>query len=131
MSTTPSSGLVSIRSRHSVDDTVARLTAILAEKGIKLFALIDHSGEAVAAGLSMPPTKLAIFGNSKAGTPAMLAAPSIALDLPLKLLIAEDAHGHVHLTYNAPAFLRDRHHLPADLMVNLAAIETIARAVAE
>lgn len=131
MSTTPSSGLVSIPSRHSVDDTVARLTALLAEKGIKLFALIDHSGEAAAVGLAMPPTKVAIFGNPKAGTPLMLAAPSIALDLPLNLLIAEDDHGRVHLTYNTPVFLRDRHHLSADLIANLTVLETLARATAE
>src|ERR1700722_8185367 len=98
MSTPPPSGLVSIPSRHSVDDTVVRLTALLAEKGIKLFALVDHSGEAAVAGVAMPPTKLLIFGNPKVGTPLMLAAPSIALDLPLRLLIAEDAHGRVHLT---------------------------------
>jgi uncharacterized protein (DUF302 family) len=131
MSTPPPSGLVSIPSRHSVDDTVVRLTALLAEKGIKLFALVDHSGEAAVAGVAMPPTKLLIFGNPTVGTPLMLAAPSIALDLPLRLLIAEDAHGRVHLTYNAPVFLRDRHHLPADLMPTLTALETLARAVAE
>ena len=126
------STLTSIPSAHSVDETVARLLHLLAEKTIKLFALIDHSGEAAAAGLAMPPTKLLIFGNPKAGTPLMLAAPSIALDLPLKILVAEDAQtGAVTLTWNAPAWLRERHALPAELLPNIAALETLARAAAE
>jgi len=124
-------GLISIPSNHSVDETVARLTGILAAKGVKLFAVIDHSGEAAAVGLHMPPTKVAIFGNPKAGTPLMLASPSVAIDLPLKLLIAEDAAGKVTITWNSPAWLRERHGFPEDLLANIAVIETLARKAAE
>ena len=126
-------GLISIPSNHSVDDTVTRLTEILAAKGVKLFAVIDHSGEAASAGLHMPPTKVVIFGSPKAGTPLMLAAPSVAIDLPLKLLIAQspDATGAVTITWNSPAYLRERHGFPEELMANIAVIETLARKDAE
>jgi uncharacterized protein (DUF302 family) len=125
-------GLVRIRSRHSVEEVLARLTALLDTNGVKLFAVIDHSGEAAGAGLTMPPTKLVVFGNPQAGTPLMVAVPSIAIDLPLKLLIAEDpSGGGVTVSYNSPAYLRERHQLPADLVANIAAIEVIARKVAE
>lgn len=123
-------GLVTIPSRYAVDETVHRLEQILAEKGIKLFALIDHSGEAEKAGLQMPPTKLAIFGNPKGGTPLMLATPSIAIDLPLKILISEDKNGSVAVSYNAPAYLASRHSLPQDLLANIAVIEKLAAAIA-
>jgi uncharacterized protein (DUF302 family) len=79
----------------------------------------------------MPPTKVAIFGSPKAGTPLMLASPSVAIDLPLKLLIAEDANGAVSVTWNAPAWLRERHGLPEELLANIAVIEALARKVAE
>ena len=98
-------GIVNIPSKHSVDETVDRLKNILRSKEITLFALIDHSGEAAKVGMKMPPTKLLIFGNPKGGTPLMLAAPSIALDLPLKILVSEDAQGKVWLSYNSPAYL--------------------------
>jgi len=124
-------GLISIPSKHSVDDTVTRLTEILAAKGVKLFAVIDHSGEAASAGLQMPPTKVVIFGSPKAGTPLMLAAPSVAIDLPLKLLIAQDANGAVTITWNSPAYLRERHGLPEELMANIAVIEALARKAGE
>ena len=78
-------GIINIPSNHSVDETVDRLENILQSKEITLFALVDHSGEAAKVGMKMPPTKLLIFGNPKGGTPLMLAAPSIALDLPLKI----------------------------------------------
>ena len=91
MATPPENGIVKIASQHSVADTVAKLESILQAKNVKLFATIDHSGEAEKAGLSMPNTKLLIFGNPKGGTPLMLASPSVALDLPLKILVAEDA----------------------------------------
>ena len=83
-------GIVKIPSHHSVDETVDNLKTILKSKGVTLFALVDHSGEAEKVGLKMPPTQLLIFGNPKGGTPLMLAAPSAALDLPLKILVAED-----------------------------------------
>jgi uncharacterized protein (DUF302 family) len=114
-----------------VDETVARLTALLQEKGVKLFAVIDHSGEAAKAGLAMPPTKLLIFGSPKAGTPLMLASPSIAIDLPLKVLVAQDAAGTVLVSYNSPAYLQQRHNLPADLLQNIAVVQALAAKAAE
>jgi uncharacterized protein (DUF302 family) len=123
-------GIITIPSHDSVDETVHRLERALEEKGIKLFALIDHSGEAEKAGMQMPPTKLAIFGNPKGGTPLMLAAPSIAIDLPLKILVWEDTNGSVWVSYNAPAYLASRHDLPQDLLANIAVIEKLAAAIA-
>ncbi len=119
-------GIVDVASQHSVDDTVERLRGILAAKGVTLFALVDHSGEAEKVGMKMRPTKLLIFGSPKAGTPLMLAAPSIAIDLPLKILVWEDAAGKAWISYNAPDYLRDRHHVPADLMQNIAVVEALA-----
>jgi uncharacterized protein (DUF302 family) len=124
-------GIVTIPSHHSVDDTVDRLKDILQSKQITVFALIDHSGEAAKVGLKMPPTKLLIFGNPKGGTPLMLAAPSTALDLPLKILVAEDAQGKVWLSYNSPDYLKERHGLPSNLLPNIAVIETLAATAAE
>jgi len=94
-------------------------------KGVAIFALIDHSGEAEKAGLKMRPTQLLIFGNPKGGTPLMLAAPSTAIDLPLKALVWEDADGKVWLSYNSPDYLQQRHGFPADLEKNIAAIEPL------
>ncbi len=127
----PENGIVRIPSQHSVDDTIARLESVLQSKNVKLFAVVDHSGEAEMAGLRMPNTKLLIFGNPKGGTPLMLASPSVALDLPLKILVAEDAAGKVWLSYNAPAYLQHRHNFPADLISNIAIIETLAANVAQ
>ena len=124
--TTEQNGLVNVLSSHSVDDTVAKLEAMLREKQVKIFAVIDHSGEAKLAGLEMHPTKVLIFGNPKGGTPLMLAAPSTAIDLPLKLLIAEDGQGKVWITYNSPVYLQERHGFPPELMANIAVIEGIA-----
>jgi len=124
------SGLIQLASRYSVDETLDRLKALLAEKGMQIFAVIDHSGEAEKAGLKMRPTKVVIFGSPKGGTPLMVAAPSLAIDLPLKALVAEDAGGKISVTYNDPEYLRERHGVPADLIKNLAgAGALIARAV--
>ncbi|AXC11596.1 putative exported protein [Acidisarcina polymorpha] len=120
-------GIVSKPSRYSVDEAVAKLEAILHEKSIKLFALIDHSGEAAAAGLHMPPTKLLIFGNPKGGTPIMLAAPTAALDLPLKILIAEDPQGKTWLSWNDPTYLQRRHNISPELTQNIAVLETLTK----
>src|SRR5215469_11425211 len=125
------SGIVRRPSSHSVDETVDRLKGILQAKGIRLFALIDHSGEAEKAGLKMRPTKLLIFGNPKAGTPLMLAAAGSAIDLPLKILLWEDTQGKTWVSYNSLAYLQERHGLPQGLMQNIAAIETLAKATAE
>jgi uncharacterized protein (DUF302 family) len=121
-------GIVKIPSRHSVDETVDKLKAILKSKGVTLFALIDHSGEAEKAGMKMPPTRLLIFGNPKGGTPLMLASPSAALDLPLKILIAEDRQGKVWISYNSAEYLKERHGLPQELLPNIAVVETFAAA---
>jgi uncharacterized protein (DUF302 family) len=126
-----SSGLVELLSNHSVDETVEKLKAILQEKGITLFALIDHSGEAAKVGMQMRPTKLLIFGNPKGGTPVMLASPSSAIDLPLKILIWEDAQGKVWVTHNSTAYLQERHNLPSELLPNIAVIEALAKKAAE
>lgn len=124
-------GLLSQRSQHSVDATVARLKSILAAKGVMFFALVDHSGEAKKAGMDMRPTQLLIFGNPAAGTPLMLAAPSIAIDLPLKILVWEDAEGTVWLSWNSPEYLQQRHNLPPDLVKNIAVAATLAAKAAE
>jgi uncharacterized protein (DUF302 family)/uncharacterized membrane protein YidH (DUF202 family) len=131
MAASAANGIVRIPSNHSVDETVAKLQGILQAKGVKLFVVVDHSGEAASAGLKMPNTKLLIFGNPKAGTPLMLAAPSVALDLPLKILVAEDAAGKTWISYNAPAYLQARHGLPAELLPNIAVIEALAAKAAE
>ena len=124
-------GLIDIPSNHSVDETVEKLKGIFQTKGITLFALVDHSGEAAKAGMKMRPTKLFIFGNPKGGTPVMLAAPSSAIDLPLKILVWEDAQGKVWITYNSPSYLQERHNIPPDLLLNIAVIETLAAKAAE
>jgi uncharacterized protein (DUF302 family) len=123
-------GIVEMKSQHTVDDTVSRLLQILEAKGVKLFAVVDHSGEAASVGMSLPPTKLLIFGNPKAGTPLMLAAQSTAIDLPLKLLVSEDAGGAVTITYNSPAYLQQRHGFPENLIQNIAVVEALAKAAA-
>jgi len=126
----PTNGLQQIPSSYSVDETLNRLQSLLTEKGMKIFALIDHSGEAEKAGLKMRPTKVLIFGSPKGGTPLMVAAPSLAIDLPLKALVAEDKDGKVSITYNDPQYLQQRHNVPADLIKNLAgAGALIAKAV--
>ena len=123
-------GLIQVASHHSVEDTTKRLTAALAEKGMKVFALIDHSGEAEKAGLKMRPTRVLIFGSPNGGTPLMVATPSLAIDLPLKALVAEDAAGKVSVTYNDPEYLQQRHGVPAELIKNLTgAGALIAKAV--
>ena len=109
-------GIVSKSSNYSVDETVRKLQAVLAAKAVTVFALIDHSGEAEKVGMQMPPTKLLVFGNPKGGAPLMLAAPSIAIDLPLKILVAEDDQGKVLVSYNSPAYLGERHGLPENLL---------------
>jgi uncharacterized protein (DUF302 family) len=124
-------GIVKFPSHHSVDETVDKLKTILQSKGVTLFALVDHSGEAEKVGLKMPPTKLLIFGNPRGGTPLMLAAPSVAIDLPLKILVAEDSQGKVWISYNSPEYLKERHGLPADLLPNIAVVETLAKAAGE
>ena len=131
MAPATSAGIIDKPSNHSVEQTVDKLKNILQSKGVTLFALIDHSGEAEKVGMKMPSTKLLIFGNPKAGTPLMLATPSSAIDLPLKILIWEDARGKVWVTYNSPVYLQERHSLPPELLQNIAVVETLATKAAE
>ena len=124
-------GIIDTPSNHSVDETVERLKGILQARGVTLFALVDHSGEAEKVGLKMPPTKLLIFGSPKTGTPVMLAAPSSAIDLPLKILIWEDAQGKVRASYNRPEYLQERHGIPQELLQNITVVETLAATASE
>ena len=126
-----SNGIIDIPTNTSVNETVEKLMGILQAQGVTLFALVDHSGEAERVGMKMRPTKLLIFGNPKAGTPVMMAAPSSAIDLPLKILIWEDAEGKVRITYNSPAYFQARHNLPPELLQNIAAAEAFAIKAAE
>jgi uncharacterized protein (DUF302 family)/uncharacterized membrane protein YidH (DUF202 family) len=132
-SMTPSKGkgIIDIPSKHSVNQTVERLKGILAAKGVTLFALVDHSGEAEKVGMKMRPTQLLIFGSPKAGTPLMLAAPSSAIDLPLKILIWEDNQEKVWISYNSPEYLQERHGIPKELLPNIAVVQTLATKAAE
>jgi len=127
----PGQGLTRIESRYSVDDTVRRVLELLGAKGVKIFTIVDHAGEAAQVGLSMRPTKVVIFGSPKAGTPLMLAAPSTAIDLPLKALVAEDEAGKVWITWNDPEYLRARHDFPADLIQNLTGALALLRKAVE
>jgi len=131
MTSNSDNGIIRVASNHSVDETVDKLKSILQAKGVMLFALVDHSGEAEKVGLKMPATKLAIFGSPKAGTPLMLAAPSIAIDLPLKILVSQDAQGKVWVSYNSPDYLQKRHNLPPELLQNIAVVDTMATKIAE
>lgn len=124
-------GIVNTSSNHSVDETVERLKQILQAKGVTLFAVVDHSGEAKKAGMEMLPTKLLIFGSPKAGTPVMLAAPSIALDLPLKILVWEDGQGKVWTSYNRAEYLQERHGVPQQFAPTLAVVEALAAKASE
>ena len=131
MATVANNGIVNLASNHSVDQTVEKLTSILQAKGVTLFALVDHSGEAEKVGIEMRPTKLLIFGSPKAGTPLMQAAPSIAIDLPLKVLVWEDTGGKVWLSYNSPEYLEQRHGLPHELLQNIAVVAPLAAKAGE
>ena len=124
-------GIINISGNHSVDEMVEKLKGILQAKGVTLFALVNHSGEAAKAGIKMRPTKLLIFGNPKAGTLLMLAAPSSAIDLPLKILFWEDAQGKTWASYNSQEYLQGRHNLPQELMQNIAVVEALAKKAAE
>lgn len=121
-----SNGIVNELSNHSVDDAVERLKAMLQASGAVLFGLVDHSGEAEKVGLEMNPAKLLIFGNPKAGTPLMVASPSTAIDLPLKMLVWKDAANKVWISYNSPEYLQKRHGFPEDLLPNISVLRKLA-----
>ena len=124
-------GMIDLPSPYSVPDTLARLESILKERGVSVFARVDHSGEAAKAGLAMRPTQLLIFGCPKGGTPLMVAAPSVAIDLPLKALAWEDERGKVWLSYNAPEYLQQRHGFPAELLKNIAGVSALLQKAVE
>jgi uncharacterized protein (DUF302 family) len=125
MTSIESNGIVDALSNYPVDRTVENLQRILTSKGIPVFALIDHSGEAAKIGVKMLPTKLLIFGSPKAGTPIMLVAPTAALDLPLKVLVWQDQSERVWMSYNSVDFLQSRHEIPAELMQKISVVESI------
>lgn len=131
MTAMPDNGMVHLRSHHSVQETLQRLESALRAHGLSIFARIDHSGEAEKIGLRMPPTQLLIFGSPKAGTPLMVASPTLAIDLPLKALAWEDAAGTVWLSYNSPEYLKQRHNVPDDLMTNIAGARVLLQQAAE
>ena len=124
-------GIVSVASKHSVSDTIDRLESMVKAKGMTVFARIDFSGDAARAGLQMPQTQMLIFGNPKGGTPLMLAAPSVAIDLPLKALAREDASGKVWISYNAPEYIGKRHGVPEALLQNIAGIKALVEQAAQ
>jgi uncharacterized protein (DUF302 family) len=124
-------GLSRVESRHSVDETVHRVLESLQSKGVNVFAVVDHSGEAAKVGLTMLPTKVIIFGSPKSGTPLMLASPSVAIDLPLKALVAQDEAGKVWITCNDAEYLRARHGFPQELIQNIAPIAGLLQKSAE
>lgn len=124
-------GVVNVASNHSVSETIDRLEQLAKSKQLTVFARIDFSGDAAKAGLSMPPTQMLIFGNPKAGTPLMLAAPSVAIDLPLKAVAWQDGGGRVWLSYNAPEYLKSRHGLPETLLPNIAGIKALVEQAAQ
>lgn len=125
------SGMVDIPSRYSVPESLVRVEAILKEKGLTIFARVDHSGEAAKVGLEMRPTQLLIFGSPKGGTPLMVAAPSLAIDLPLKALAWQDEAGKIWLSYNSPEYLQQRHGIPADLLKNIAGVGALIQKAVE
>lgn len=124
-------GLVRIASPRSVPETLQRLEEILRSKGMTIFARIDHSGEAAKVGLEMHPTQVLLFGSPKGGTPVMVVTPSVAIDLPLKALVAEDDQGKVWITYNSPEYLQQRHGIPEELVKNLAGAEALLQKAVE
>jgi uncharacterized protein (DUF302 family) len=121
-------GVVTKLSLRPVAGTVARLTDVISAKGLKLFAVIDQAAEARQVGLELRETTLVIFGSPAAGTPVMAASPLAALDLPLKVLVWDDA-GQTKVSYNSPDWLAARHHLREDLAANLAGIDALTDAV--
>ena len=127
----PDNGMVHLSSPYSVPETIQRIEALLQERGLAIFCRVDHSGEAEKAGLKMRPTQLILFGNPAVGTPVMVASPSIAIDLPLKALIWEEADGKVWVSYNSPEYLKQRHNVPAELVKNISAVGPILQKVPE
>ena len=131
MVTAPDNGLVHLSSPYSVLETLKRLESVLQSRSLAVFARIDHSGEAEKVGMKMHPTQLIIFGSPKGGTPVMVASPTLAIDLPLKALVWEDAGGKVWLSYNTAEYLKQRHNIPDDLVKNIAVIGPLLQSVVQ
>jgi uncharacterized protein (DUF302 family) len=131
MASLPDNGLVHLRSSYSVPETLKRLQSVLQAKNLDVFARVDHSGEAEKVGLKMRPTQLIVFGSPKAGTPLMVASPTLAIDLPLKALAWEDADGQVWLSYNSPEYLKQRHNVPDELVKNIAGVGALLEKAVE
>ncbi len=130
MASVPENGLVHVSSSHSVPETLKRVEEIVSARGLSILARIDHSGDAAKIRLSMPPTELLIFGNPKAGTPLMVASPTLAIDLPLKILVWEDGGGKVWMSYNSPEYLQQRHNIPSSLLKNISGVQAIVEEAA-
>jgi uncharacterized protein (DUF302 family) len=131
MASLPDNGLIHLRSPYSVPETLKRLQSVLQAKNLDVFARVDHSGEAEKVGLKMRPTQLIVFGSPKAGTPLMVASPTLAIDLPLKALAWEDADGQVWLSYNSPEYLKQRHNVPDELVKNIAGVSALLEKAVE
>jgi uncharacterized protein (DUF302 family) len=130
MDLTSIDGLIVLPTQHTVADILTRTVSIAQAKGLTVFAQIDFSGDAARSNLNMRPTGLVILGNPIAGTPLMVATPTAAIDLPLKILAFEDAEGRTWVAYNDPKFLQRRHGFPEALVKNIASIAALAQAVA-
>jgi uncharacterized protein (DUF302 family) len=124
----PGTGVVTKASPHSAAETLARLERIVRAKGLTVFAHIDHAAGAAKAGMHMPPAHVLIFGNPKAGTPIMLAAPLAALALPLKALVWDDHDGRTYVSYDSPRYVAERFGIPDELVGNLAGIDALTDA---
>jgi uncharacterized protein (DUF302 family) len=127
LASTTVNGILQVVSKYPFAETVARLESAITSRGLTIFFRIDFSGDAAKAGLRMNPTRLVIFGNPKTGTPLMIAAPTVAIDFPLKVLVSEDSSGKVVVSYNTPEYLAGRHNIPEDLVKNIAGIEPVVR----
>lgn len=123
-------GLIVLPTQHTVADILTRTVSIAQAKGLTVFAQIDFSGDAARSNLSMRPTGLVILGNPIAGTPLMVATPTAAIDLPLKILAFEDAEGRTWVAYNDPKYLQRRHGFPDALIKNIASLGILAQAAA-
>jgi uncharacterized protein (DUF302 family) len=123
-------GLRILPTQHTVAEILKRIQSLAHARGLTVFAQIDFSGDAERSGLALRPTGLVILGSPKAGTPLMVAAPTVAIDLPLKILTWHDADDHTWVAYNEPEYLHARHRFPAELMKNIAALGALAAAAA-
>jgi uncharacterized protein (DUF302 family) len=131
MPTSQDNGMVDLSSPYPVSETVKRLEAILQTRSLTVFARIDHSGEAEKVGMKMHPTQLILFGSPKGGTPLMVVSPTLAIDLPLKALVWEDAEGKVWVSYNTAEYLKQRHNIPDELLKNIAVIGPLLQTVVQ